>query len=151
MVSGLKDDLRVSSPCPVTELVLGHLPCGHVLFNYRPMSSNVSRVLNKSPVTRGHTRIRYVVFIHRFMTLCEFRGRDNRPCFLDMCLLGIKKKTTSVRIILGSVRVYRIRNRYRFGCHCRGIYRSVSRGSSSFHNSSKFNSTKFPLFSFQLL
>ena len=34
-------------------------------------------VCNKSPVTRGNTHIRYLLFIHRFMTLCVFHRRDN--------------------------------------------------------------------------
>jgi hypothetical protein len=111
----------------------GHLPCGHVLFNYRPMSSNISRVPNKSPVTRGHTRIRYLVFIHRFMTLSAFRGRGSssfpRTRYWT-CGSWLKKKTTSVRFSFGSVRTYRSSDRYRFGLHCRCIYRSASRGSA---------------------
>jgi len=52
------------------------------------MSSNVSSVHNKSPVTRGNTRIRYLVFMHRFMTLCAFRGRDNNSSYAPLLVMG---------------------------------------------------------------
>ena len=62
-----------------------HLPCDSMcprspslwkfsVFRYVALCSLTSPVSAISPLTHGHFRITCLVFIHRFMTLCTFRG-----------------------------------------------------------------------------
>jgi hypothetical protein len=67
------------------------------------MSSNVCSVNNKSPVTRGNNRIRYLLFIHRFMTSARSADVTTAlpapPLAMRSCLEGKKK----LQLAIGSV------------------------------------------------
>jgi hypothetical protein len=105
-------------------------------------------VLNKSPVSRGKSDIS-PSYIVSWPSVCSTDMTTAPPVspFLTIFLSSSKKKSTSVRFIFGSVRSYRIRDRYRFGWHYRISYRSDSRGSALQNNKQlKTTSKVFLLF-----